>query len=183
MHSRYVPQKALLVFLAGPITCLWAPPATADKLPPEGLSSDSPAIHQEVPIGASCARVYQALTDARAFDALTRLSDAVALVTAPNAKATAVSARAGAPFTLFGGYITGRNLELVSDQRLVQAWRTGGWDAGEYSIVRFTLRTQDAGCLVTLDHRGFPRSQGESLAYGWRAHYWEPLAKLLSRQP
>jgi Activator of Hsp90 ATPase homolog 1-like protein len=70
---------------------------------------------------------------------------------------------------------------MVRGQRLVQAWRAGSWEPGAFSIVRFELRTRAHGCRLIFDHRGFPDMQGASLAYGWRAHYWEPLAKLLQQ--
>jgi activator of HSP90 ATPase len=148
----------------------------------EGLTNNAGSIHQETTFAASCARVYQALTGAREFDAVTRLSDAVTLVTAPDAKVTAITDEVGAPFTLFGGYITGRNLYLEHDRRLVQAWRTGSWSPGDYSVVRFILQAQGERCRLVFDQLGFPIIEGASLAYGWRVHYWEPLAMFL-RQP
>ena len=148
----------------------------------DGLSNNAGSIHQEAIFEADCARVYQALTHAREFDAVTRLSDALTLVTAPNAKATAITAEVGAPFTLFGGYITGRNLDVVRDQRLVQAWRTGSWRPGDYSVVRFDLQAQGKRCRLVFDQLGFPINEGTSLAHGWSVHYWEPLARFL-RQP
>jgi activator of HSP90 ATPase len=86
----------------------------------------------------------------------------------------------GGAFTLFGGYITGRHIELVPNQRIVQAWRTGAWPAGVYSIAKFELVEQGAGCKIVFDHTGFPKGEAESLASGWKAHYWEPMAKLLT---
>jgi activator of HSP90 ATPase len=147
----------------------------------DGLSRSSESIHQEVTFKASRRQVYEALTSARRFDALTRLSDGLSLVTAPGAKATTISRELGGSFTLFGGYITGRHLEMVPDERLVQAWRAGGWQAGDYSVVKFALAAQGAGCKLVLDHRGFPQGRGRSLADGWGVHYWEPLAKLLAQ--
>jgi activator of HSP90 ATPase len=147
----------------------------------DGVLHASESIHQEVTFKASRRQVYEALTKARRFDALTRLSDAVTLLTAPGAKATAISRDVGGSFTLFGGYITGRHLEMVPDERLVQAWRAGRWKAGDYSVVKFALATEGAGCRLILDHRGFPEGQGASLASGWGVHYWEPLTKLLQR--
>jgi activator of HSP90 ATPase len=152
-------------------------PASATEA--TGLSHTAAAIHQEIDFDASSARVYEALTSTPQFDALTRLSDALTLLTAPGAKPTAISSEVGGSFTLFGGYITGRNLQMVRGERLVQAWRAGGWEAGAFSIVRFELQAQAHGCKLIFDHRGFPDSQGASLAYGWRVHYWEPLARLL----
>src|SRR5262249_38561048 len=162
------------------LLCCGSVAVAQDIAAPEGLTADAPAIHQAALISASCARVYATLTDAKKFAALPRLSDAADLLTAPNAKPTTISTHPGGAFVLFGGYITGRNLELVPDKRLLQAWRAASWDAGEYSVVRFELRTEAAGCRIVFDQRGFPPSQGKSLAYGWRTHYWEPLEKLLA---
>jgi activator of HSP90 ATPase len=176
----HLPRVALLTLLAGIFGLLAQPAAADDRQQPTGLTADAPAIHQETVISATCAQVYGALTSAHDFETITRLSDAADLLTAPNAKVTAISARVGGAFTLFGGYITGRNLELAPGRRLVQAWRAGGWDAGEYSVVRFELRSETGGCRIIFDQRGFPTSQGKSLAYGWRVHYWEPLSKFFS---
>jgi activator of HSP90 ATPase len=147
----------------------------------EGLSHAAESIHQELTLQASPTRVYEVLTESAKFDAVTRLSDAVTLVTAPDAKPTVIGRELGSPFTLFGGYVTGRQLELRPGERLVQAWRAGSWPAGEFSIAHFALVADAAGCRLLFDHRGFPTGQGPSLAYGWRVHYWEPLAKFLAR--
>ena len=190
MPSTHISRRALAWGVAGLPALFGAAPRvlaaagnahTAQPQTGEGLSQSSQAIHQQVIVSASRQRVYSVLTSAKQFDALTRLSDAVSLVTAPNAQATAISGEAGGSFTLFGGYITGRHLEMLPGERLVQAWRAGSWGRGDYSIVKFALFDQGAGCKLVLDHRGFPEGQGASLAYGWRVHYWEPLTKLLAQ--
>ena len=181
IHARArSPRLAQLTLLGVALGLLAGSVPAADEQQPTGLTADAPAIRQETVISATCARVYGALTTAHDFETITRLSDAADLLTAANAKVTAIDRRAGGAFTLFGGYITGRNLELVPDKRLVQAWRAGSWDAGEYCVVRFELRSEPSGCRIIFDQRGFPASQGKSLAYGWRVHYWEPLSKFLS---
>ena len=147
-----------------------------------GLSQSSQSIHQVVSFGASRELVYRALTATAQFDAITRLSDAVDLLEAPGAKPTFIGPELGGLLTLFGGYVTGRNLELLPGERLVQAWRAGSWPPGAYSIVRFALFERSGGTNLVFDHRGFPDGQGASLAYGWRVHYWEPLAKFLTRK-
>jgi len=80
---------------------------------------------------------------------------------------------------LFGGYITGRSIELVPGELIVQAWRVGSWSPGVYSIVRFQLIAKAAGTQIIFDHTGFPSGQGEHLAEGWKGNYWDPLRKLL----
>jgi activator of HSP90 ATPase len=184
--SRRTVALGLAVLPAGLATSAPAgdeskPTDKSNLIEADGLTRTSEAIHQQITINAERTAVYEALTNAKQFDAITRLSDAVSLVTAPNAKPTSISRAVGGPFTLFGGYITGRNLELVRGERLVQAWRTGSWNAAEYSIVSFVLVANGAGTKLVFDHRGFPDGAGAHLANGWHTHYWDPLVKYLSR--
>jgi activator of HSP90 ATPase len=146
----------------------------------DGLTHNSEAIHQEMTFDASRHRVYAALTETSRFDRVTRLSDGKELLAAPGAKPTTISVSVGGPFTLFGGYITGRHLELAPGERLVQAWRTASWKPGEYSIVSFVLHDEGPKSRLVFDHRGFPDGTGSHLATGWHAHYWDPLTKYLA---
>ncbi|HEY3637058.1 MAG TPA: SRPBCC domain-containing protein [Rhizomicrobium sp.] len=93
---------------------------------------------------------------------------------------TAIDARPGGAFVLFGGYITGRTIEIVPDVRLVQAWRVGNWEPGVYSIARFALSAANGGTKLEFDHTGFPSDDADHLAKGWYGNYWEPLAKVLA---
>jgi len=125
-------------------------------------------IHQEVVFETSPRRIYDALTDARQFSALT------------GGAPTAIDAEAGGAFSCFGGMIVGRQIELVPHQRIVQAWRVKPWDSGVYSIARFELREEGTSTRVIFDHTGFPPEQQEHLANGWYANYWEPLRTYLA---
>jgi uncharacterized protein YndB with AHSA1/START domain len=180
MPSTCISRRALCYRLAAIPVGLGAA-ARARPTAGDGLSHTSETIHQEVMFNAGRHRVFEALTDSAQFDAVTRLSDAVKLVTAPGAKPTSISHEAGSEFTLFGGYITGRNLESLPGERLVQAWREVSWNPGEYSVARFALLDHGPGTKLVFDHRGFPEGHGASLADGWHVHYWRPLAKYLLR--
>jgi uncharacterized protein YndB with AHSA1/START domain len=145
----------------------------------EEISRTAESIHQEAVFKASRKRVYEALTDAKQFDKVIQLSGVMQSMHLPD-KPAEISREVGGAFTLFGGYITGRHVELVPNQRIVQAWRTGGWDPGVYSIVKFELFEQGSGTKIAFDQAGFPKGAAEDLAAGWKAHYWEPLEKLLA---
>jgi activator of HSP90 ATPase len=125
------------------------------------------SLHQEVALGASASRIETALLDAKQFAAFTGL-------------AATIDAREGGAFWLFGGLIVGRNVELVSGARIVQAWRPTHWDPGVYSLVKFEFRPSGSGTLVVLDHTGFPAGEYDHLSSGWYEHYWEPLKKLFA---
>jgi activator of HSP90 ATPase len=94
-----------------------------------------------------------------------------------NAAPARIGRAEGESFTLFGGHIVGRHVELVPSRRIVQAWRVVDWDAGVYSIARFDLIDRDRETTIVFDHIGFPNGKAEHLAEGWRLNYWEPLEK------
>ena len=124
------------------------------------------AIRQEVDFTVPPARVYQLLTDEKAFAAMS------------GAPAT-IENRDGGAVSLFGGAIIGRNLELMSGQRVVQAWRSADWAAGIYSVIRFELAAAGPdthqGTRLAFDQAGYPESDRASLISGWKSHYWDPM--------
>lgn len=124
-------------------------------------------IHQEIDFAASPNRIYEALMDSAQHAAFTANG------------AAQISRDAGGAFTCHGGIISGRNIELVPDKRIVQAWRVANWDEGVYSIVRIDLKEQEGGTRLVLDHAGFPDGQAEHLGPGWHERYWDPLRTYL----
>jgi activator of HSP90 ATPase len=127
-------------------------------------SDQSITIHQEIDINASPQRLYEALLDAKQF-------------TEFSGRAAEINREVGGAFTLFKGHIIGRNLELVPNQRIVQAWRVVTWPEGAYSIARFELKPQGSGTRVVFDHIGFPQGLHDHLAQGWEENYWSLLKK------
>lgn len=142
----------------------------------EVISHTAEAIHQEVTFKASRKRVYDALTDVNQFEQVVHLSAAgMSLGNVP----PAISKDVGGSFALFGGYIVGRHIEFLPNERIVQAWRAASWPSGVYSIAKFELREQGTDTKLVFDHAGFPQGQGQHLADGWKANYWDPLEKYL----
>ena len=131
-------------------------------------------IHQEVSFAAAPASVYQLLTDSAEFAAATE-------------RPAEIDATEGGAFSIFGGYIQGRQIELVPGRHIVQAWRGVDWAPGVYSLVRFTLTPTDSGTQLVLDHDAYPEgpspmypSWQEHLNTNWPVFYFEPLAKYLA---
>ena len=152
--------------------------ATAWAAADDGIIRNAEAIHQEPVFAASPKRIYDALTDAKQFQKVQLFSGA-AKATDVVSKPAQISDQPGGSFFLFGGYITGRQLELVSGKRIVQAWHSGSWAADIYSIAKFDLVAQDKGTKIVFDHTGFPAGQAEHLASGWKDNYWDALAQYL----
>jgi activator of HSP90 ATPase len=126
----------------------------------------STTIHQEVVLAAGPERVYAALMDSKEHGEFTR-------------DAADISSEAGGAFSAHGGKIVGRNIELVPNQRIVQAWRPASWGEGVFSIVRIELKREGSGTRLVLDHSGIPDGMRDHLDGGWQKMYWEPLRKHL----
>jgi activator of HSP90 ATPase len=147
----------------------------------EGILRAEEAIHHEPVFKASRKRVYEALTETNQFAKVVELSAAMKSGGMKTGAApVAISREAGGTFSAFGGYITGRQVELVANERIVQVWRAGSWDPGSYSIARFVLMEMGGETKIKFDHTGFPKGQAEHLAEGWKGNYWEPLTKFLA---
>ena len=123
-------------------------------------------IRQEVDFKASPERIYEALLDEKQFKALSGAS-------------AQIQREAGGAFKLIGGRVTGRNVELIPNQRIIQAWRVESWPSGVYSIVRFEMTEKGSGTRIAFDHTGFPLEEGEALKGNWFRFYWDPLRKYL----
>jgi activator of HSP90 ATPase len=172
-------RRQMLVGTTAVLTGLGFGPLSAVAHTEEGVSRTAESIHQEAVFKANPKRVYEALTDEKQFEKVTQLSAAIQSGAALGNKPTQIAPEAGRPFTIFRGHIVGRHIELVPNQRIVQAWRVVDWDPGIYSIVKFELTRQDSGTKIIFDHAGFPQGKGQHLADGWKANYWEPLEKYL----
>ncbi|HTD29823.1 MAG TPA: SRPBCC domain-containing protein [Xanthomonadaceae bacterium] len=145
-----------------------AGPAAMQEKPATVANKARTSLHYDIDFNASPQRIYEALLDAKKLAAFTGLP-------------AEIDRKEGGAFSMFGGRIVGRNVELVANQRIVQAWRPTHWNAGVYSIVLFALKARDAaGASLAFDHTGFPAGELDSLDWGWHHHYWEPLTKFLA---
>jgi activator of HSP90 ATPase len=154
------------------------PPVVRDE--DEEISHAAESIHLEPTFKASHKAVYEALMNSAQFDKVIHLGAAMGSGMSLGTATTNISPQAGGTFTIFGGHIVGRHIELVPNERIVQAWRVVDWGPGLYSIARFELVEQGSGTKIIFDHTGFPKGQAEHLAAGWKGNYWEPLAKVLA---
>ncbi len=142
-------------------------------LPASAQGTDSAiTIHQEMEFKASPSQLYEALISSKAFSDCTKKS-----FPSFSAASARIDAVAGGSFSLFDGHIVGRILELVPNERIVEAWRVVDWPAGIYSIARFEFRANKTGTTLVFDHTGFPKGLKDHLASGWSEHYWAALSK------
>lgn len=79
----------------------------------------------------------------------------------------------GTEFSIFGGDITGRNLQFEKDHKIVQEWDFG--DQDEASVVAITLRPERHYTKIELHHTNIPDEAFEDMDQGWTTYYFGGL--------
>jgi activator of HSP90 ATPase len=119
-------------------------------------------IRQSVTLRTSPHEVYEALMDSVKHSEFT-------------GDVAEISRDVGGGISAGSGYIEGRNLELVTDRKIVQAWRGSDWPEGHYSRATFSLAAAARGTRLSFRQSGVPEEFYEDISQGWRDYYWTPM--------
>ncbi len=125
-------------------------------------------IRQTVTIKASPHAIYEALMDSRKHTAFSGMP-------------ARISRKPGGRFTAYGPYLSGVNLELVSDKKIVQFWRSKNWPKFHYSTVTFELQRVKDGTRLSFTQVGVPDNDYRAKKRGWIRSYWEPMKAMLEK--
>ena len=129
----------------------------------------SKTMRQTATFKTSPHEVYEALMDAKKHAAFTE-------------GAAKISRQVGGTFSISDGEIEGKNLELVPDRKIVQAWRYSDWPVGHYSTATFELEKIDKGTRLTFTQRDVPDDKYEDIKQGWKDYYWLPMKEMLDQK-
>jgi activator of HSP90 ATPase len=114
-------------------------------------------------IPASKEVVYNAWLDSEKHAKMTHTGMAVA------------STKIGDVFSAHDGYITGKNIMLVPNSKIIQSWRSTEFaDNEEDSTIEVTFEDAAGGTLITLTHSNLP-PHGTQYESGWREYYFAPM--------
>ncbi len=119
-------------------------------------------IRQQVTLPGTPHEVYEALMDSAKHAAFT-------------GDAADISREVGGRFTAGDGYISGINLELAPDAKIVQQWHASDWADDAQSRATFALTEVPGGTRLIFTHSGVPDEAYEEIRSGWIEFYWEPL--------
>ena len=122
---------------------------------------------QEIEFSATPAELYDLIMDQKKHAAFT------------GAKAK-ITNRKGGTFDVWDGYITGKNIELVKNKKIVQAWHASDMPEGHISIVTFEfIPLSPKKTLLKFTHANVPVDLSANYESGWYESYWEPMKKYL----
>jgi uncharacterized protein YndB with AHSA1/START domain len=94
-----------------------------------------------------------------------------------------MDAKEGTKFSLWGGSIWGKNIEVIPEKKLVQEWyseeeRT--WD--KPSIAEFTLHAKGDKVQLDLIHTDVPDEYAASIEDGWKDYYLGALKDFVEKK-
>jgi len=97
-------------------------------------------------------------------------------------KPAQMSAQEGAAFTVWNGYIRGRNLKLEPSRRIVQSWRTTKFSAADPdSQIEVLLEPAAGGTRITMRHSNVPDGHTSYRDGGWQRSYFDPMKEDFNR--
>ena len=89
----------------------------------------------------------------------------------------------GAKFTAWDGYITGINIKIEKNKRIVQEWSTTDWPYNyPPSLLEFNFKLVDRKTELTIIHSNIPKDQEEELKQGRIDFYWNPLNRYFKKK-
>jgi activator of HSP90 ATPase len=128
----------------------------------------SRTINQTVIFKVAPHEVYEALMDSKIHTAFT------------GSKAR-ISRSVGGCMMAYDNYIAGKNVELVSDNKIVQLWRAVDWPEGYFSRITFEFTAIPEGTRLVFSHAGVPEGTEDEFTQGWIDHYWDPMKAFLEK--
>lgn len=88
-----------------------------------------------------------------------------------------VSDLEGGSFSVWDGYITGKNISLSPNSEIIQTWRSAEFkDSDSDSELTLQFKTVNNGCELTLIHANIPDGQPD-YEKGWEEHYFAPMRR------
>lgn len=127
----------------------------------------TPTIQQSVVLPATPKELFNTYLDSNKHTAMT------------GGKAR-ISRKVGAKFTAWNGVLSGRNLLIVPNRLVVQAWRSVHFKRSDAdSILVLEFSQAPGGGRIDLVHINVPLQDHKGVKGGWPKYYWIPWKKYL----
>ena len=93
-----------------------------------------------------------------------------------------ISDKVGEDFSAWDGYISGSNIELKPNEKIVQKWRTSEFDDSEESsdLVIELTDLPNGHCQLNLTHSNLKPGDDDKYKQGWIDHYFLPMREYFS---
>ena len=124
------------------------------------------SINQKYEIKAPVSEVWQALVNPKIIADL-------------GAGPAKMNEKVGTKFSLWGGDIYGKNIEVVKEKKLVQEWFGGKWE--KPSILTLILIGKEGVTELDLIQTDVPNEEVKDISQGWKDYYIGPMIEMLQK--
>jgi activator of HSP90 ATPase len=95
--------------------------------------------------------------------------------------AARIRRKPGGTFSAWNGMLCGKNLLLVPNRMIVQAWRSCNFPSGAPdSVLILSFTKEGKGTRVDLVHVNVPPEDHQGVSLGWPQYYWKPWRQFLA---
>ncbi|HEX8516125.1 MAG TPA: SRPBCC domain-containing protein [Bacteroidia bacterium] len=126
-----------------------------------------PTIEQKYEMSATPEEVFEALVN----------PDVIQTWSGDEAK---MGSNPGDTFSLWGGQMFGKNLEIVPNKRIVQEWSYDQWDAP--SKVTLNLKAKGKKTIVELLHEDVPEKSMRTITESWNSYYFGAMQEMFEEK-
>jgi activator of HSP90 ATPase len=133
------------------------------------MKTKTKSLKQVVTFKASPHEIYEMLMDPKKHAAFT-------------GAAAKISRKIGSAFTAHGSWITGKQLKLIPNRLIVQAWRGADWPKGHHSKAMFLITKTKTGTKLIFRQTGVPIDAYLNIKKGWYSEYWVKMKKMLGEK-
>lgn len=153
-----------------------SPPAqsTSAATVPSGSSTSATAattLKDSVKFNCPASELYRFLTEPQRIVAWSRSpASALPQIVLP-----------GAPFSLFGGNICGRFVEMMAPNSLVMDWKLKDWPTDTKVTIAIAEDGDGSACRIDLTQEGVPAQDVDLIRSNWHNYYWTPIKRLLGQ--
>jgi activator of HSP90 ATPase len=137
-------------------------------MPRSEVKEKTGSIRQKVLFDASPHDVFELLMDSKKHSDFTESK-------------CVISRKVGARFSAYDAYASGKNLEVVAGQKIVQEWRASDWPKGAVSVASFELSPKGNHTELLFIQTGVPSDFVEDVRAGWYEHYWDKMKAFLKK--
>jgi activator of HSP90 ATPase len=96
-------------------------------------------------------------------------------ISAFTASPAQISRDLGSTFNMFRGAVTGSNVEVDLNKKIVQKWRFQSWPENHFSELTMNFDNEDGTTVLHLVQRGIPDSDFERTVQGWEQNFWQRM--------
>lgn len=90
-------------------------------------------------------------------------------------KDATIENKTGGKFVTCDKRISGYNLLLEKNSRIIQAWTHRDFPQHHFSILDLFFESHDKGCYLHMNHYGVPHDCRHWVEEQWKTEYWSPI--------